>query len=161
MQFLFFLFFIIYLTLSNLDKLQAFQDELYKNGYLSKNTRKDKLDFFASFCLIGDKEEVFKKFYDERKFELDDLLEKLFNAFHLMRNDKQIKEQAKEYVKEYGEVKEVTTMRLSDSILEKDRQEEKKDTIINLYHLGIDISTIAKGVRLTEQEVLDIISKHK
>ena len=78
-----------------------------------------------------------------------------------MRNDKQIKEQAKEYVKEYGEVKEVTTMRLSDSILEKDRQEEKKDTIINLYHLGIDISTIAKGVRLTEQEVLDIISKHK
>jgi len=52
-------------------------------------------------------------------------------------------------------------MRLSDSILEKDRQEEKKDTIINLYHFGIDISTIAKGVRLTEQEVLDIISKHK
>ncbi len=56
---------------------------------------------------------------------------------------------------------EKTTMRLSDSILEKDRQEEKKDTIINLYHFGIDISTIAKGVRLTEQEVLDIISKHK
>ena len=136
---------------------------------MSQNTREDKLDFFASFCLIGDKEEAFKKFYDERKFEFDDILEKLFNAFHLMRNNKQIKEQVKEYVREYGEVKEVTTMRLSDSILEKGRQEgrkegrkeEKKDTIINLYHLGIDISTIAKGVRLTEQEVLDIISKHK
>ena len=47
----------------NLDKLQDFQNELYKNGYLSKNTREDKLDFFASFCLIGDKEEAFKNPY--------------------------------------------------------------------------------------------------
>ncbi len=86
----------------------------------------------------------------------------------MIRNDKQIKEQVKEYVREYGEVKEVTTMRLSDSILEEGRQEgrqegrkeEKKDTIINLYHLGVDVTTISKGVRLTEQEVLDILSKH-
>ena len=41
------------------------------------------------------------------------------------------------------------------------RQEEKENTIINLYHLKVDVPTIAKGVRLTEQEVLDIISKYK
>ena len=153
----------------NLDKLQEFQNELYKNGYLSKNTREDKLDFFASFCLIGDKEEAFKNFYEKRKFEFDNLLENLLNTFRLIRNDKQIKEQVKEYVREYGEVKEVTTMRLSDSILEEGREEgrkegrkeEKKDTILNLYHLGVDVTTISKGVRLTEQEVLDIINKHK
>lgn len=149
----------------NLDKLQEFQNELYKNGHLSKNTREDKLDFFASFCLIGDKEEAFKNFYEKRKFEFDNLLENLLNTFRLIRNDKQIKEQVKEYVREYGEVKEVTTMRLSDSILEEGRKEgrkeEKKDTILNLYHLGVDVTTISKGVRLTEQEVLDIINKHK
>ena len=73
-------------------------------------------------------------------------------------------------IKEHENIsKEVTTMRLSDSILEEGRQEgrkegrkeEKKDTIINLYHLGVDVTTISKGVRLTEQEVLDILSEHR
>ncbi len=41
------------------------------------------------------------------------------------------------------------------------RQEEKIDTIINFYKLGIDIPTISKGVKLTEQEVLDIIKQHE
>ena len=40
------------------------------------------------------------------------------------------------------------------------RQEEKIDTILNFYELGIDIPTIAKGVKLAEQEVLDIIKQH-
>lgn len=44
---------------------------------------------------------------------------------------------------------------------QKSRQEEKENTIINLYHLKVDIPTIAKGVNITEQEVLDIISKNK
>ncbi len=46
---------------------------------------------------------------------------------------------------------------LGAAIREEGRKEGIKDTIINFYNLGIDISTIAKGVKLTEQEVLDII----
>ncbi len=46
------------------------------------------------------------------------------------------------------------------AIREEGRQKEKIDTIINFYKLGIDIPIISKGVKLTEQEVLDIIKKY-
>lgn len=61
----------------NLDKLQEFQDELYQKDNLSRNSREDKLDFFASFCLIGDNEKAFRNFCEERKFEWDAILNKL------------------------------------------------------------------------------------
>ena len=41
------------------------------------------------------------------------------------------------------------------------RKEEKIDTILNFYKLGVDIPTIAKGVKLAEQEVLNIIKQHE
>jgi len=41
------------------------------------------------------------------------------------------------------------------------RKEEKIDTILNFYKLGVDIPTIAKGVKLAEQEVLTIIKQHE
>ncbi len=75
-------------------------------------------------------------------------------------------------IKEHENIsKEVTDMLLEEyktiadvrveKAEQKSRQEEKKDTIINLYHLGVDVTTISKGVRLTEQEVLDILSEHR
>lgn len=50
---------------------------------------------------------------------------------------------------------------LGVAIRQEGRQEEKIDTIINFYKLGIDIPTISKGVKLTEQEVLGIIKQHE
>ena len=50
---------------------------------------------------------------------------------------------------------------LGAAVRQEGRQEEKIDTIINFYKLGIDIPTISKGVKLTEQEVLDIIKQHE
>ena len=49
---------------------------------------------------------------------------------------------------------------LGAAIRQEERQKEKIDTILNFYELGIDLPTIAKGVKLTEQEVLDIIKQH-
>ena len=64
-------------------------------------------------------------------------------------------------LEEYKTIADVRIEKAVEKAEQRSRQEEKENTIINLYHLGIDIPTIAKGVKLTEQEVLDIISKHK
>lgn len=41
------------------------------------------------------------------------------------------------------------------------RQEAKREMIINFYKLGIDTRTIADGVKLDEQKVIDIIKQYK
>lgn len=151
----------------NLDKLQGFQDELYQKDNLSGNSREDKLDFFASFCLIGDDEKAFKGFCEERKFDCDALLNKLFSAFHLMRNDKEIKEKAKEYVRKYGEVKEATTMRLSDQIrkegIEKGIEKGIEIFVQEMQEEGISDSRILiklqKRYVLSEEQAKDYLCK--
>ncbi len=64
-------------------------------------------------------------------------------------------------LEEYKTIADVRVEKAVEKAKQKSRQEEKENTIINLYHLGVDVPTIAKGVKLTEHEVLDIISKHK
>ncbi len=50
---------------------------------------------------------------------------------------------------------------LGAEIREEGRQEAKREMIINFYKLGIDTRTIADGVKLDEQKVIDIIKQYK
>ena len=90
---------------------------------------------------------------------IDTLIDDILNIIKEQENIS--KEVTDMLLEEYKTIADVRIEKAEKKSREEGIQEEKENTIINLYHLKVDISTIAKGVRLTEQEVLAIISKHK
>jgi predicted transposase/invertase (TIGR01784 family) len=139
----------------NLDKLKGAEGKIDK-----------KLEYFALFCLLGDRPDVFERACQERGLNFPDETEKLNELFKLIKGDYTVADHINKNKEQYQfidkNVKEALPMmhfldrmemEAKERGVEEGMEKNKEEAAMKMFELGLDTETVLKVTGLSLEKL--------